>query len=341
MVFRKILYFLSIGYVGTLLLISIFYYFKTGDVIPEVKLQFENGNALSPPYSPLEHFPLGTDNKSKDIFYIILTGAKYTLGIALLITSLRVVICLFLGAVFGTYLSRGLKYIKGLVDSWHYFPTTLAVYLILYWILIQDALIDGQFTLTFSERVLIQITVMVLIGILPLFYLLANEFANIKNLEFIEGVKVLGGKKTYILFKHAPKFILPKLRFIFLQEVIHVLLLLVHLGVMGMLLGGSVLTKDLFENEIFTSLTNEWSGLIGLWSRFLWTTYAWMPFIPITLLTVTILSMQYIVDYLKELELNKQVKDSYVKINKKNLEKNKITTNPSNEKFVYLQKKGS
>jgi peptide/nickel transport system permease protein len=338
MVFRKILYFLSIGYISSLFLISIFYYLITGDVIPEVKLKFQDNNVLNPPYSPMEHFPLGTDNKSNDIFYIILTGAKYTLGIALLISIFRVIVCLILGAVFGTYFSRVLKYIKGFIDSWHYVPTTLAVYLILYWILIQDALMDGQFTLTFSERVIIQISVMVLIGIPPLFYLLSNEFANIRKLEFIEGVEVLGGGKTYILFKHAPKFIIPKLRFIFLQEVVHVLLLLVHLGVMGMLLGGSVLTKDLFENEVFVSLTNEWSGLVGLWARYVWTTYAWMPFIPIVFLTVTILSLQYIVNYLKELDLKQPSKKSYIK--KKKIEKNEKTPHSSSA-FMYLQKKGS
>ncbi|MGD6964385.1 hypothetical protein ACQCVB_19460 [Fictibacillus phosphorivorans] len=338
MLLKKIMFILSTSFIVLVFLSSVIYYFTTGDVIPEVNLKFENNQVINPPYSPIEHFPLGTNNKSNDIFYIILSGAKYTIGLAILIATLRLVTCLVLGAIAGTYFYKGLIYIKGLIDGWHYFPTTLAVYLILHWILIQDALIDGKFTLTFTERIIIQVFVMVCIGIPPLFYLLAREFSYIRELNFIEGVKVLGGNKTYILFKHAPKFIIPKLRVIFIQEIIHVLLLLVHLGVMGMLLGGSVLTKDLFENEVFVTLTNEWSGLIGLWSRYIFTTYAWMPFIPIIFLTITILCLQYMVNYLKDQDILPPTKQNYPQGKKLKLPKN-ISNHPA-QSFVYLQKKG-
>ncbi|PGS51212.1 hypothetical protein [Bacillus sp. AFS041924] len=49
----------------------------------------------------------------------------------------------------------------------------------------------------------------------------------------------------------------------FVQQIIQVLLLLVHLGVFKLIVGGSLIVNT-GEREVTVSLSNEWSGLIGL-----------------------------------------------------------------------------
>ncbi|MDN7240668.1 hypothetical protein QWY14_02650 [Planococcus sp. N028] len=79
-------------------LVSLFYFIFFNDQIPSTSLLFsENRKPLPPPYNGSVYPPFGTDEFGRDIAFVMLVGAKYTIGAALLITMLRVVPAVFIG----------------------------------------------------------------------------------------------------------------------------------------------------------------------------------------------------------------------------------------------------
>lgn len=313
----RIIFYLCTAYIVLIFLGSIIYSFFYNDYIPIVSLKFDNGELVArPPYSPVLHFPLGADNLSQDVFFVLLTGAKYTIGIAIVVAISRILISLILGVLIGVYLKKHINKFAAIIDTFHFFPVTLLVYLCLYDILIFDYQIDGQFTYSYSLRVAINVIFLILVGLPPIIYLISKECSYILDSEFLNGVKILGGNKLYIISRHIPLFLFPKLLLVTAKEVIQVLLLLIHLGILKMFIGGGKMKVDIFENEVFQSLSNEWSGLISNWSGYIWTTHAWLAFVPVLIFSITILSLKGIIKYaeykLFNQHLNKTIKGKHV-----------------------------
>ncbi|TKD72289.1 ABC transporter permease subunit [Pseudalkalibacillus hwajinpoensis] len=270
---------------------SMGYYFIAGDAIPEVDLLYnEKQELLSPPYSPVEHPPFGTDNFSRDLFFVILTGAKYTLGGALIIALVRLLVSLLIGLVIRIYLGKLKKIIVWSVEAFNYFPAVLLSYFLLSWFLLFEFHFTQSFSLTFNERVIISLVVLIIVSLPTTTVLIINETDRILTFEFIEGVRSLGGRRFHILIKHIIPHLKPQLFVVFIREYIQTLLLMAHLGILNVFIGGSVPKADHFQISRFVSLSNEWSGLIGNWWQFIWTGYPWITFLPVFFFTVSILS---------------------------------------------------
>ncbi len=99
----------------------------------------------------------------------------------------------------------------------------------------------------------------------------------------------------------------PKVAIFFIQELIQVLFLLIHLGVLGIFIGGG---KDVQMDEspismkIF-SLSNEWAGLIGNdYREFLLN--PWITLVPLVAFSTLILALKLILSGLQERKYTKQ-----------------------------------
>ncbi|TLS37027.1 peptide ABC transporter permease [Pseudalkalibacillus caeni] len=294
----------SFGVIVLLLFSSIVYSVVFENHIPKADLRFEEGAELvsKPPYSPFEYPPLGTDNISNDLFFIILVGAKYTLGIALAVAVFRFII----SSVLGTFLQMNfpgiVKRIQPWLEGFYYFPVSLLTFLLLEWVLKSDGYFDGidsEFTYSLFERVGIEFIILILVAVPITSSTIAKEVKRILEQEFIDSVKILGGSKFHILKTHVMPFLKPQLLLIFVREVIQVLLLLAHLGVLKIFFGGGLVKEDMFNNSVFVSLSNEWSGLIGNNLRFLFTNYYWIPLVPILFFTITIVLLKIMLEALK------------------------------------------
>jgi peptide/nickel transport system permease protein len=132
------------------------------------------------------------------------------------------------------------------------------------------------------------LVVLITFAIPTLTVLISSEINKILNYEFIESARTLGGSRYHLLMKHIKPYLLPQLFIIYFREFIQVMLLLAHLGVIGIYLGGGTSETDLFSKTKILSASNEWSGLIGTWWSFIWTTYPWIAFIPVLFFTFTI-----------------------------------------------------
>ncbi|MCA0987156.1 peptide ABC transporter permease [Guptibacillus algicola] len=295
---KNVQFMLGSIFLFSVLAASILYTVFFQDHIPVADLTYgENGDVLArPPYSPLEHPPFGTDNVSQDLFFLLLVGAKYTLGIALLIAFARFALSFLLGVGLQLYAAPILKRVKPLLEGFFYFPAPLLAYLILSWVLMRDLFMDSEFSTTFTERVAFEVVILILIGVPITMTTIAREVEHLQEREFITSAKVLGGSRLHMLKKHLMPYLQPQLFLVFIRELILVLLLLAHLGILNVLFGGVAITEDMFGNSVFVSLSNEWSGLIGNNLKFIFTTYAWIPLVPIICFTVTILSLKMMVE---------------------------------------------
>ncbi|WP_079477632.1 ABC transporter permease [Halobacillus salinus] len=286
-------------FISLLLAASLSYDWFFQNDVPKAELRYIDGEVQTPPYSPWDYPPFGTNNLGESLFHVLLIGAKYTLGVALLIALLRFVLSVVVGTVSEMYAPKWTEKIRPWIEAFYYYPVTLIAFLMLQWLLFQDGMFDGtdaEFTYSFNTRVIVEVSVLTLIAMPITSLTIANEVKQIKLKEFMESVQILGGGRFHVLKKHVMPFLKPQLIVVFLREVIQVLVLLAHLGILGIFFGGGDQKKDLFDNNVFVSLSNEWSGLIGNNFAFLFTTYWWMAIAPILMLTLAVLAFKLMVE---------------------------------------------
>lgn len=302
MLFRNQLFLIGFSIISSFLAISLFYWAFFGDAIPKIDyfLEDENGKLMRPPYSASIYPPLGMDEFGRNIFIVMIVGFKYTLLAGLVITFLRVVPSIFFGLGIHYVLGRFERPIKSLADSINYFPTTLLAYLLLFYMSYTGIYMEDPDVPGFWGRVWVFVIVLSMIFIPANSVLIANEVKKIDSMEFIEVSRTLGADTVRIISKHIRPFLVPQLYIIFIREFIQTLLLMSHLGVLGVFIGGSIVRENLFYRDVLTSRSDEWTGLIGLWWRYLWTTYPWISVIPIVAFTILILAAKCMLEGIKE-----------------------------------------
>jgi peptide/nickel transport system permease protein len=285
--------------ITAMFLVSILYFVIFNDRIPSTPLLYDSGGKPLPaPYSLKIFPPFGTDNFGRDLFIVMIVGTKYTIAAALIITFLRVFPSIWIGLFIHFFLQKIERPLKSIVDALNYFPITLLAFLLLNVILVQEVmiyniggvLVNGPEPLPYWNRVVLFLVVLALLFIPTNSILIANEVKAIYKNEFIESSRTLGASNWRIVTKHIKPFLVPQLAIIFLRDFIQTLILMSHIAVLGLFIGGFTRKDDLFGQPDKLSNSNEWSGLLGMWWNFLWTSYPWIAFIPIIFLSILILS---------------------------------------------------
>lgn len=294
------LFMISFSLITGCFLVSSFYFIFFNDYIPTASLLYnENGKPLPAPYSSSVYPPFGTDEFGRSIAIVMLVGAKYTIGAALLITVLRVIPAVFIGLFLEFFLKRLKRPVKSAADSINYFPTTLLAFLLLNWVSQEGVLMQEDIP-SFGTQVLIYISVLSVIFIPLNSVLVANEVELICRKEFIECSRTLGAGTWRIITKHVRPFLIPQLFIIFIREFIQTLILMSHLGILGIFIGGTVFKGNLFGRSSPASRSDEWAGTLGMWWNYLWTSYPWIAFIPILFLTLLTLAAKAMLDSLNQ-----------------------------------------
>jgi peptide/nickel transport system permease protein len=312
-------------YIVGLLCFSLYHYFIMENNIPQTSLKYaEDGSTLigRPPFSPSSEFWFGTDQHGADLFYKIIAGGKFTLGLAFLIGFFRVGLSFLLGT-FLTMMGKSLKWVKGIVDSFHYFPSALLAYFIL-----NPSIYSNVYS--FYEKAIFEIIILTIIAVPTTSILIDEEIRLIKRNDFIMNAKIMGGSKYYIFFKHILPHLSPKIVLMYIQQVIVVLVLLVHLGVLKIFFGGTSYRELVQGESLAVSLSNEWSGLIGGFYYQL-SLAPWLIIFPTLFFAITILAMNFI--YLG-------IKQSYTKQSKvksKNNVSDQLQSSPSIHETSFVK----
>ncbi|MBM7587959.1 peptide/nickel transport system permease protein [Bacillus pakistanensis] len=286
-VWKNPIFLTGFSFIILLLVLSFGYSMVWGNDVR--KLYFISENAVpieSAPISPKWAYPLGTDPLGLDMLGKIIIGAKYTILTAFVIAFLRVFLALPIGFLLGTYLIKQKKYINGIIDSFHYIPLSILAYFLLHPVLWEP--IQG-FSTTIVERFIIEILVLSLLIVPIVSSLLGNEIALIYKQDYITSAKTIGASRFRIINKHIFPAIREKLMLLFGQQVMHTLIIFIHLGLLKLFLGGTDITYNKFPDPP-KPITYEWSGLIGDTFRYLQEA-PWVPLTPILFFAATMLSV--------------------------------------------------
>ncbi len=279
-------------YLAVLILASFSYYLIWDNEIRSLYfITKEDGSMAGAPLPPMWSYPFGTDALGLDMLGKILIGAKYTILAAIVIAALRVAISLPIGFIIAIYLKPFKRSINGVIDSFHYIPLAILAYYFLHPILWMP--FEG-FSTSLYERLAIEVLILTFLIVPILSSLLGNEMAKIHREEFILSATVLGAGKFRIMVKHILPLMKDKLVLIFGQQIQQTLILFIHLGLLTLFLGGTFVDYSMVPDPP-SSVTLEWSGLIGDSFRFLYSA-PWIPLTPILFFASVILAVSLMME---------------------------------------------
>ncbi|WP_270343784.1 MULTISPECIES: ABC transporter permease subunit [Bacillus] len=279
---RDVRFWVGITFLSVLMIVSIGYtVFFDGNIRELTMMYNEKGELEAAPFSPSSKFWFGSDVKGRDLVQLIIEGAKWTVGASIIIAILRVIVGGGIGLLLGMYGKRSFPVISSFFDPFSIVPMVMISYFMLNEVLTFDS---GAEVVPLYLRVAFQIIVLVCLAVPTVMLYVAQEVKRIKKEEFMLAATVLGGSKWHRLKRHIWPHILPSFLLLVAQQFVSVLLLLLHLGLLKLFFGGTIL----FGLDA-DSVTKEWTGLIGQNFRHL-TTHTWIVLIPIAFYSMTILS---------------------------------------------------
>ncbi|MDR7074320.1 hypothetical protein [Fictibacillus barbaricus] len=243
-----------------------------------------------PPFKPSDEPPFGTDSTGKNLFYQIIDGAKYTILIALGIAFFRVLLSVIIALLNP---KPKFTYLDDLVQATLYIPGTILAYMLM------TSLIARQSIQPMSsiKLIILQCLILILIGVLPLISTFSKEISTLLKKDYIVSTIALGSKKTYVYYKHVLPELTTRLVLVFAQQMIQSLILLAHLGVLAIFIGGSMtlMVGDPLSPTPFTiPLEGEWAGIIGMsYSKMRLT--PWVILYPLAFFAVTIFAINLMI----------------------------------------------
>ncbi|WP_409253312.1 ABC transporter permease subunit [Bacillus sp. SCS-153A] len=200
----------------------------------------ESGEYQAPPHPPGKTL-LGTDTYGYSFFDILITGAKYTILVSGLIALMRVLSGYILTIPYIFLFEKKTKFIiSKIADGMQFIPLTLIAYILLVKVVIfleRDKQLAESLIL---ENALLEIGILIIFVIPIMLNTLGNEADLILKKDFIQSAIALGGSKTHIFMKHITPHLLPRMIFLFGQQMILVLQVLMHLGVFKIFFGGAI-----------------------------------------------------------------------------------------------------
>ncbi|MBH0229692.1 ABC transporter permease subunit [Halobacillus yeomjeoni] len=271
------------------------------DRTPPEKLLFDENNQLIAiaPFPPSVQYPLGSDIDGNSFFLKIIDGAKYTIGLSLIIAFGRVSLSFLGGYLLFLMPSRFNKRINNLSDAFHYTPTTILTY-----VLIAPVVLTFSWSYDLTTKIIYPVIILILVSAPVLSMYVRNELNLIYKKDYVITSKLMGANHFHLYRRHVSPFLKPKLLLMFVQQVGQALIIFAHLGLLNIFIGGT--ETRLMDFDIETgepiyrhfSMSNEWSGLISQNFEYA-IPFPWMILAPVTAFASAILAVNSIAYGLK------------------------------------------
>lgn len=253
----------------------------------------KNGDILgAAPYSPAIEFPFGTDRQGNKMLYTVLKGSKITILTSFGIAITQLLIAGILIFMYGRLPKWIKKWSESITETSYYIPASIIAYILLMPLTKEFDFISKH---GIYGTIFVQSLIIALIGVPPLLILLTKEVNEIKKKEHIEAAIAVGARGWYLFKKHIFSYLRPRIYLLFSQQVVQTLILLTHLGLLKLFLGGTDKVK-LYDAESIknSSITSEWSGMIGSNIHEIMLA-PWIILTPLIFFALTIIAMNLIV----------------------------------------------
>ncbi|MFC7372412.1 hypothetical protein ACFQPF_12080 [Fictibacillus iocasae] len=285
-----------IGFLFIAGLLTISFTFERFYQVPEkVEFLYNDQGFVSKvaPFSPSDVPPFGTDRRGQSMFHLILDGAKYTVLFAAGIAVLRIALSVLISFFYYRMNTKTGSFIEDLVESSIYMPTAILAFILMEPLFMADP--SGGFR-KLNEIVTLQFLILTGIGVLPLISFFSKDIKSIMKKDYITNTVALGASLPYVYVRHVLPELVTKCLVLTAQNMIQVLIILCHLGVLSVFIGGAevLMEGDPMEpTPAFYPIAGEWSGLIGLAFRELQTA-PWLVLLPLAFFAATIYALNLI-----------------------------------------------
>jgi peptide/nickel transport system permease protein len=247
-------------------------------IAPHEAIYFVPEHGSDPrPYDPGLVFPLGSDILGRDIFSLVLAGARTTLTIVLVGGCARVMAGAVIAAVSSWWRPArvGIESIAELVSA---VPATL-VALLLVKILVRT-----------DTSILVFIGALLVTGWAGPYRVVRAEVDRLDRMSFSQGAIALGVGRWRLFWRHHLPHLVPTLAMNLSQQIVATLVLVAELGVLGVFVGATrLISIEESLSRVIVGQTNatliadppEWGGLLANARTLesLWTT-RWLILVP-------------------------------------------------------------
>lgn len=244
------------------------------------------------PYDPGLVFPFGSDVLGRDLFSLVLAGARATLTIVLLAGLSRVLAGLIVAAV-GSWWRPLAVATEMVADFASAVPATLVALVLV-----------KVFVKTADTSVAVFIGALLVTGWAGPYRVVRVELDRLNHARFTEGAAAIGVGRWRLLWRHMLPHLVPTLAMNLSQQIVASLVLLAELGVVGVFVGS---TRQISVEESLTNVINgivnvfqisdppEWGGLLASARTIesLWTT-RWLILVPGVAFAVTAVAVAVI-----------------------------------------------
>ncbi|EKZ3784406.1 ABC transporter permease subunit [Listeria monocytogenes] len=283
----------------SILLIASLIYGLMGDKINSLKFISDATGRVTDmaPFKPNAQVWLGTDQAGNSILDQLLVGIKYTLLIAVIIATLRVVIGYILAVPLAFFSKpRTRNFVQATADGMHYLPLSLLVFIIM---VNEFISYSGVFETSLFTRIIFQILIMIVIVLPITTNRISSEISQVLKKEFVLSALVFGGNARWILTKHINPQIWSKLILIWIEQLIQTLQMFVHLAIFGIFIGGAIMGAD---DGMLNPVIPELSGLIAN-AKFVFANHQfWIILPPLVVFMILILCFQMMANSLLKRE---------------------------------------
>jgi len=241
------------------------------------RIQYIDGELYRAPIPPCDLYLLGTDDQGRDLLSLLLYGARQTLVIAAVATTVRLLLGLMLGMLSGWW--PGSLFDRAV--------TTLTEFMAAVPGLILAALL--VFAIGIRRGQVSFIVALSLVGWGEVSQIVRGHVLGIRRRLFVDAARAIGLSAVQILSRHVLPNLLGALLALSALEMAGVLLLLGELGFIHVFIGGGGRYVDeALQQAVHYFEVPDWGAMLGTSWRY-FRGLPWLPMVPALAFFVTIL----------------------------------------------------
>ncbi|PES77505.1 peptide ABC transporter permease [Bacillus cereus] len=277
-------------YLFILLSASFIYSWFFKDNIPKPpQLLYNNNNELlgKAPFPPSLIPPFGSDRFGESVFLQIIEGAKFTILLAVAISFFRILFGTCIGILLSLYAPKFKRFFQACSEVFYYIPTLFIAFILITpvnIVIISNAdRLDPNISFAFY-----QVLVLIFVALPTLSLYISSEVDEFMKQDYILSSQLLGASRFHIIKKHLRVLLLDRLFVLFMEHIVQTLILVIHLALLDIVIGG-IQMRELYDGVLKpVSLSNDWAGLIGL-NRYEMNLSWWIIFYTLVSFFITIL----------------------------------------------------
>ncbi|MED0962020.1 ABC transporter permease [Bacillus paramycoides] len=281
-----------IGFTYLFILVSasfIYSWFFKDNIPKPPQLLYNDNNELlgKAPFPPSLIPPFGSDRFGESVFLQIVEGAKFTILLAVAISFFRILCGTCIGILLCLYAPKFKRFFQACSEVFYYIPTLFIAFILITPVNIvitsnADRL-DPNISFAFY-----QVLVLIFVALPTLSLYISSEVDEFMKRDYILSSQLLGASRFHIIKKHLRVLLLDRLFVLFMEHIVQTLILVIHLALLDIVIGG-IQMRELYDGVLKpVSLSNDWAGLIGL-NRYEMNLSWWIIFYTLVSFFITIL----------------------------------------------------